>query len=359
MLLAIDTSCDETALTVLDIGKVLQGDEVSEKLILSEIISSQVKLHKPYGGVVPELASREHLKNFPVLFEDVLTRAKIEKSDISAVAVTSGPGLNGCLLVGLCFAKSFAAVRKVPLLALNHIEGHIFASELMGRQIMYPALALVVSGGHTMLVSMDGFRQYKILAKTRDDAAGEAFDKAANILGLGYPGGAVLSQYAERGDRLAYKLPVGLNDNDDAFSFSGLKTAVLRLVSLLRERGELSEQVTFDVCASVQHAIAKALVEKTVRAIRKVNPKDLILVGGVASNQYLRDWLEREAGVCGVNFTVPHKRWCTDNASMMASLATRVIVENKERFLSWKPGGSDMGIDTPYDVSALPRSNVA
>lgn len=355
MLLAIDTSCDETALTILDIGKILQGEVLSDKLIRSEIISSQVKLHKPYGGVVPELASREHLKNLPILFEDALSQAKIKKEDISAVAVTRGPGLNGCLLVGLCFAKAFATVREVPLLALNHMEGHIFAAELMGRPIQYPALALVVSGGHTMLVSMQGFRQYEILAKTRDDAAGEAFDKAANLLGLGYPGGAALSKLAERGDSLAYKLPVGLSDHDDAFSFSGLKTAVVRLVDSLKVDADLSEQMVWDLCASVQHAIAKALVDKTVRAMQKVNPKDLILVGGVASNQYLRDWLSREAAACGVNFIVPQRRWCTDNASMIAGLAARVIVENKEKFLDWKPVGNEIGIDTPGDISALSR----
>jgi N6-L-threonylcarbamoyladenine synthase len=237
MLLAIDTSCDETALTVLDIDKVLvDGEVLSEKHILSEIISSQVKLHAPYGGVVPELAAREHFNNLQILFKNILSQAGIKKDDISVVAVTRGPGLNGCLLVGFCFAKAFAAMRKIPLLALNHVEGHIFSAELMGRAIQYPALALVVSGGHTMLVLMKGFRQYEIVAKTRDDAAGEAFDKSANLLGLGYPGGAALAKRAELGNALAYKLPIGLAGVDEAFSFSGLKTAVGRLVGDLKKK---------------------------------------------------------------------------------------------------------------------------
>ena len=385
MLLAIDTSCDETALTVLDIGKVLRGEALSGELIRSEIISSQVKLHQPYGGVVPELASREHLKNLPILFKNCLSQAGIKKEDISAVAVTRGPGLNGCLLVGLCFAKAFAAVRRVPLLALNHMEGHIFAVELTGKQIQYPALALVVSGGHTMLVSMQGFRQYKILAKTRDDAAGEAFDKAANLLGLGYPGGAALSKLAERGNSQAYKLPIGLSTDPTAFSFSGLKTAVSRLISSVGANYYSPN----DMCASIQHAIVKALVDKTVSAIstfanvsavasakveasadasaHHTQPKTLILAGGVASNQYLRDWLSKEATTRNINFLVPPQKWCTDNASMIAALAARVIIENKEKFLNWQSSGIseegkvgvEIGIDTRSDISALSRWSLA
>ncbi|MDR2337636.1 MAG: tRNA (adenosine(37)-N6)-threonylcarbamoyltransferase complex transferase subunit TsaD [Deltaproteobacteria bacterium] len=346
MLLAIDTSCDETALAILDIKKVLAGEVLSEKLLVSEVVSSQIKLHEPYGGVVPELAAREHFNNLPILFENILSQAKIKKDDISTVAVTRGPGLNGCLLVGLCFAKAFAAMRKLQLLALNHVEGHIFSAELMGKPLQYPALALVVSGGHTMLVFMKSFRRYEIIAKTRDDAAGEAFDKSANLLGLGYPGGAILSQRAALGNALAYKLPVGLAGVNEAFSFSGLKTAVGRLVnSLAQSKENLSEQIINDVAAAVQQAIIKALVDKTVAAMRRVRPRNLILVGGVAANQYLRIWLENEAREQKVEFIVPERRWCTDNASMIASLAARVLLEGQA------------GISDFY-ISALPQWSI-
>ncbi len=347
MLLAIDTSCDETALTIFDIQRALASNVISEDLIKSEIISSQIKLHALYGGVVPELASREHFKNLPILFKQALQEAQIKEGDITHVAVTRGPGLNGCLLVGLCFAKAFALARKISFLPVHHIEGHIYAAELMGHPLRYPTLALVVSGGHTMLVLLKSFRNYQVIAKTRDDAAGEAFDKSANILGLGYPGGYALSQRAENGDKFAYKFPIGLADADDAFSFSGLKTAVSRKVQELNNKCHSIDSATInDLAASIQHAIVQALVSKTTLAIEKYKPFDCILVGGVAANQYLRDTLNNECQLHNVNFIVPKHRWCTDNASMIAMLATRIVQED---------GAIDDTLNQVALVGSMPR----
>lgn len=359
MLLAIETSCDETAVALLDRAKpVLEYTSFSD-LIRADLISSQATLHMPYGGVVPELASREHVKNLRPLVEEALRIAGVSASELSAVACTRGPGLKGCLLVGLSFAKAFAATQRIPLLPIHHIEGHLFAAELAtpGARPELPSLSLVVSGGHTLLVLQRAFREYRLLASTRDDAAGEAFDKTASLLGLPYPGGPALAMKANTGDAKRFKLPIGMMSDPSAFSFSGLKTAVFRLVQQLEQSsGALDEQTVCDIAASVQGAIVDALIRKTKEAIRAEKPRSFVLTGGVAANDALREALAKEMQKRAIKFFVPSKRWCTDNAAMIGVLALRTLEEDRERFCEPRWNSSmQLGPDAPFDIGALPR----
>lgn len=330
MLIAIETSCDETALAIFDINRFLAGHRRRDDLLVSEIVSSQLKLHEPYGGVVPELAAREHLVNLPLLFEEALVRAKLTSKDLSAVAVTCGPGLNGCLLVGLSFSKAFALGRGLPLFGMNHLEGHLFAAELEEeiRGYEFPALALLVSGGHTELVSLKGYRKYEIVARTRDDAVGEAFDKCATLLGLPYPGGPALSEIAAQGTPGRFTFPKGMADRDDAFSFSGVKTAVQREVTQFKDSTDdaaLDEAGRADFAYAVQEALVEALVDKSSAAIVKHRPKTFVLTGGVAANVALRERIRSLCERRGVELRIPERRWCTDNAAMIAMAAARHI----------------------------------
>lgn len=359
MLLAIETSCDETAVAVLDRSKRVIEYPAFAELVRADLISSQATLHMPYGGVVPELASREHVKNLPPLVDEALRLAGITAEQVTAVACTRGPGLKGCLLVGLSFAKAFAAAQRVPLLPIHHIEGHLFAAELAtaGARPALPSLALVVSGGHTLLISQRAFRDYRLLASTRDDAAGEAFDKTASLLGLPYPGGPALSMMAKSGDAKRFKLPIGMMSDPSAFSFSGLKTAVSRLVQQLqRDSGPLDQQTVCDIAASVQAAIVDALLRKTREALRAEKPKSFVLTGGVAANDALRDALAKEMQKRSIKFFVPSKRWCTDNAAMIGVLALRMIEEDGARFETptWN-SSLHLGPDAAFDIGALPR----
>ncbi len=361
MLLAIETSCDETAVAILDMAKPLSEYEDVKELLLVDLVSSQMKLHEPFGGVVPELASRAHLEMLPKLVAEAFSKCGRTATDISAVAVTRGPGLKGCLLVGLTFAKSFSFARNVPLLPLHHIEGHLFAGEFMALSApsSLPMLALVVSGGHTMLVHQPQFRDYKIIARTRDDAAGEAFDKCAALLGLPYPGGPALSNFAQNGDVGRFALPVGMPGDPTAFSFSGLKTAVLRLVEKeKRDSGSsvLTEQTVADLAASIQGAIVKALVKKSIQACIELKPKTFLLTGGVASNESLRAELIAALGRMGIPFVVPERRWCTDNAAMIGYLARRIMEHSQTKFSGgdWRSKNC-LGPGVPLDVGALAR----
>ena len=330
MLLAIETSCDESAIAVLDTEALENGSKktVSEALA-ADVIASQVDVHKAYGGVVPELAAREHLVNLPLLLESALKSAGIDEADITSLAVTQGPGLKGCLLVGVCFAKAFALSRGIPLIPVHHIEGHLFAGDLLPEQSQpqLPMLALVVSGGHTQLVYVEGFRRYRIVANTRDDAAGEAFDKAATLLGLSYPGGPALARKAEAGDPQSFPLPVALKQDSSSFSFSGLKTALSRTIIELgsRESRKLDDETTSNLAASLQSAIVKALVSKTLSACRLYQPKSVLLTGGVAANESLQKNLALELENAGIKFSVPERKWCTDNAAMIAAVAYRQL----------------------------------
>ena len=358
MLVAIETSCDETAVSVFDVARVLAGDDIlDDGVIKTETLASQIRLHEQYGGVVPELAAREHITSLPILFEKALKDSSIGVNDLSAIAVTKGPGLKGCLLVGLCFAKALSYSLKKPLLALNHMEGHIFACELVPKneRATYPCIALVVSGGHTQLVLIQGFRKYKVIATTRDDAAGEAFDKSATLLGLPYPGGPALSKRATNGDSNKFKFPIGVLNDSSSFSFSGLKTAVLKTVKALKENGELKSKDVDDISASVQLAIVKALVEKTFNACRQYGVSSLLLTGGVAANPLLRTMCAERAKELGISFVVPPTKWCTDNATMLGALALRIIEKDPSPYTSWKACKGMLGPDVSMEVGAVAR----
>lgn len=351
MLLAIETSCDETAVSVVDLTESLKTHRIE---LRSDLISSQVKFHAAYGGVVPELASRMHLENLPLLIQRALSEAKTEIRALRAVVVTQGPGLKGCLLVGLNFAKALAFSRNLPLLLANHLEGHVYAGELLPDRPQYPMLCLVVSGGHTMLVLVREFRCYEVIAQTRDDAAGEAFDKIATLLGLPYPGGPNLSRLAERGDALKYPLPEALRNDPAAFSFSGLKTAVRKLYENLGGPA-ISEEDRANVAASAQRVIVKTLVDKSVAASQLLKPQSFVLTGGVAANSLLRAELTKALGVLGVPCVIPPAKWCTDNAAMIAALGVLMYRQRREAFESWSNQKDSLGPGVSFGVDAKPR----
>lgn len=316
MILAIETSCDETAVALYS---------PATAALHADLVSSQIKLHLPYGGVVPELAAREHLQALPLLVGEALHTAGAKLTEVSAVAVTRGPGLKGCLLVGISFAKGLALARNLPLLGINHLEGHLFVGDLGQNgelSLTFPTLALLVSGGHTLLVLVRGVRDYEVVASTRDDAAGEAFDKIATLLGLPYPGGPALAARAAHGNAARVSLPVALPNDLSSFSFSGLKTAVRRLVDAPTFKRD--EQSIADLAAAAQEAIVRALTEKTIAAANRLRPQSLLLTGGVAANARLQESLKAFAARAGIPLHLPPKRWCTDNAAMIAAAAARL-----------------------------------
>lgn len=329
MLVAIENSCDETAIAIFDLDKLeskLSGVDYSQALI-ADVVSSQVKLHEAYGGVVPELAAREHQKNLPIVYAEALQRAGITTEAVKVVAATQGPGLKGCLSVGFCFSKALAFSRDIPLIPVHHIEGHIFAYELLQGKpsVESPILALVVSGGHTMLLLVKGFGDYQLLAETRDDAAGEAFDKIASLLHLPYPGGPNLSRVAMSGRGDAYHFPRSLPNDPASFSFSGLKTSVLQTLQKIGE-GVSDPTVQADLAASAEQAIVDSLVSKTVFALQQCEAKLVVLSGGVAANRLLRQNLKLAVESCGRAFLVPELRYCTDNAAMIGVVAHKKLV---------------------------------
>ncbi|NLK51019.1 MAG: tRNA (adenosine(37)-N6)-threonylcarbamoyltransferase complex transferase subunit TsaD [Syntrophomonadaceae bacterium] len=308
VILGIETSCDDTAAAV-----VLDG-----RKILSNCVASQIEIHQRYGGVVPEIASRKHLENLPLVIEAALEQAEIRFDDLSAVAVTYGPGLVGALLVGVSTAKALAYACGIPLIGINHLEGHIYANFLINPQLTYPLIALVVSGGHTDLLYLSGPGSYRILGRTRDDAAGEAFDKVARVLGLGYPGGPQIEKLAVTGDPQAIPLPrARLSGNSLDFSFSGLKTAVLNFIQ--RQKREGINWNPADLAASFQAAIVEPLVDKTVKALHQEGVKTLILAGGVSANVWLREAFQNADLPLGTQVYYPPLELCTDNAAMIAA----------------------------------------
>jgi len=299
-ILGIETSCDETAAAVVRDGRE----------ILSSLISSQEDIHSRYGGIVPEVASRQHLLTAIPIIQEAMAQAQALWSDLDAIAVTIGPGLAGSLLVGVNIAKAIALAQGLPILGINHLEGHLYANWLEGEAPELPGVCLIVSGGHTDLILMSGYNDYLSLGRTRDDAAGEAFDKVARILGLGYPGGPAIEQAAYAGNGTLYRLPrAWLKDTDD-FSFSGLKTAVLRLVA---ERNDLSAA---DIAASFQEAVVDVLVSKTLAAAKRLGAHQILLGGGVASNRLLRQTMTERSPM---PVLLPSPVLCTDNAAMIAS----------------------------------------
>ncbi len=305
-LLAIESSCDETAAAVLENGSTLR----------SSIIASQIAIHREYGGIVPELASRHHMEAIEPVVNSAITQAGIDIKEIDAVAATQGPGLVGSLIVGFSFAKAFAAARNLPFTGVDHIHAHIYAIFLQEHHPAFPYVALVVSGGHTSLYLVEDFGTARVLGQTRDDAAGEAFDKVAKILGLEYPGGPVISKLAQKGNPDAFSFPRSrLRETPLDFSFSGLKTAVLTEVRRLEKQGAVPVE---DVCASFQQAVVDVLVEKTVSAARQEGVSSIVLAGGVASNRKLRSVMNSAGAENGMDVFCPAPEFCTDNAAMIA-----------------------------------------
>jgi tRNA N6-adenosine threonylcarbamoyltransferase len=308
--LAIETSCDDTCAAVV----------TAEGEIRSSVISSQARFHERYGGVVPEVASRHHLELINAVTGEALARAEVELRDLSAIAATSGPGLIGALLIGLSTAKALAAAGRLPFVAVDHLHGHVAANFLQPDPIDPPFLCLIASGGHTLLAHVEEAAGYRVLGQTRDDAAGEALDKAARLLGLGYPGGAAIDRLARSGDPEAFDFPVGMRRSGSLdFSFSGLKTA---FVYALRELGpDRSEQRKADLAASFQRAVVNALLAKVQRALDSEPVARLAIGGGVAANTELRERLTLLCAERGLELKIPPPELCTDNAAMIASAA--------------------------------------
>ncbi len=309
-ILAVETSCDETSAAVVKNGRE----------VLSNVISTQIDIHKKFGGVVPEVASRKHLENVNMIVQEALLQAGVSLQDIDAVAVTSGPGLVGALLIGLTSAKAIAYSINKPLIGVNHIEGHIAANYIQHSELQPPFVCLVASGGHSHIVKVLDYNGFEILGQTRDDAAGEAFDKIARALGLGYPGGPLIDKISSEGNAEAIPFPrVFLEEGSLDFSFSGLKSAALNYLNSLKMKGE--EPHIADVAASFQAAVVEVLAEKLIRAAKEHGSKYAVLAGGVAANSRLRQELKRLGEEKGIEVLYPSPILCTDNAAMIGSAA--------------------------------------
>ena len=309
-ILAIETSCDETAVAI-----------VKNRQVLSSIVSSQIELHKTYGGVVPELASRQHLEIINPCIERAMSEAGLQWDGVDAIACTCTPGLVGALLVGMAAAKTLAILYDKPFLGVHHLEGHIYASYLAQPELQPPFLCLLVSGGHTSSIHVKDYGEYKLLGSTRDDAAGEAFDKVARLLNLGYPGGPVIDRLAQQGNPKAFALPEGRISLPNGrgyhpydFSFSGMKTAVLRLSEKLKQEGQIPVD---DVAASFQHTVAKVLTKRSVKCALDNGLDTMTIGGGVAANSGLRKYLTEAADKHNLKVYFPPLKYCTDNAAMI------------------------------------------
>lgn len=323
-ILAIESSCDETAAAV-----VVNGREVR-----SNIISSQIALHTLYGGVVPEIASRKHIEKINQVIEQALLEAGTSLDEIDAIGVTYGPGLVGALLVGVAEAKAISYAKKIPLVGVHHIEGHICANYIENQDLKPPFLCLVVSGGHTHLVRVADYGKYEILGKTRDDAAGEAFDKVARAIGLGYPGGPKIEKVAREGNPHAVEFPrAKIADGPYDFSFSGLKSAVLNYLNNCQMKG--IPVIQADIAASFQNAVTDVLIGNAVKAIKEYRADKFAIAGGVASNGTLREGMRDACEKCGAKFYHPSPVYCTDNAAMIG-------VATYYEFLSGRRDGLDL-----------------
>lgn len=303
--LAIESSCDETAASVLKNGRE----------VLSNIISTQIDIHKKFGGVVPEVASRKHIENIDIVVQQALDEANINMNDITHIAVTYGPGLVGALLVGLSYAKAMAYALDIPLVGVNHIEGHLSANYIAHKDLKPPFITLIVSGGHTHLVEVKDYGEYEILGRTRDDASGEAFDKVARAMGLGYPGGPIIDKLAKEGNKDAIEFPRAYMDEGYDFSFSGIKSAVLNYLNAKKMKKE--EIVEADVAASFQDAVTDVLANKAIKAAKEKGYSIVTLSGGVASNSGLREKIEKLGKENGIEVKYPPLILCTDNAAMI------------------------------------------
>lgn len=310
LILAIESSCDETAAAVVKNGRE----------VLSNVISSQIELHKLFGGVVPEIASRKHIEKINEVIEEALSEAQVTLDDLDAVGVTYGPGLVGALLVGVAEAKAISYAKGLPLVGVHHIEGHISANYIENKTLTPPFLCMVVSGGHTHLVHVKDYGVYEIVGRTRDDAAGEAFDKVARAIGLGYPGGPKVDKLAKEGNPKAIAFPKAHVDGAPMdFSFSGIKSAVLNYINGCKMKGEEINRA--DIAASFQNAVVEVIVEKTIEAARLLHMDTVCLAGGVASNSALREAMKEACEKEGLKFSYPSPILCTDNAAMIGAAA--------------------------------------
>lgn len=329
LILAIESSCDETAAAVVKNGRE----------VLSNVISSQIELHKLFGGVVPEIASRKHIEKMNQVIEEALVAGGVTLQDIDAIGVTYGPGLVGALLIGVSEAKAISFASGIPLVGVHHIEGHISANYIEHKELEPPFISLVVSGGHTHLVKVQDYGSYQILGRTRDDAAGEAFDKVARAIGLGYPGGPKIDQIAKQGNEEAIMFPrAKVEGSPFDFSFSGVKSAVLNYLNSCEMRGE--SYIQADVAASFQKAITDVLVEHAIAAVKEQEIKKLAMAGGVASNSALRRAMETACNNAGITLYYPSPILCTDNAAM---IGTAAYYEYKK------------GIRSGLDLNAVPN----
>ena len=315
VILGIDTSCDDTSFALLKDGRDL----------LSNLVSSQIDLHKVFGGVVPEIASRKHLELIDGLYKESLYNADISDESIDAIGVTVGPGLIGSVLIGLCFAKGLSLALNIPIIGVNHIEAHAM-SILLEKDVEFPFIALVVSGGHTIILRFDDFGIYKVLGSTRDDAAGEAFDKIAKFLGLGYPGGRIIEEMSQTGERnfVAFPRPM-LVDNNYDFSFSGLKTS---MINYIKKYGVNRYNIN-NILSSFQEAACDVLVNKTLNAARDVDISRVVVGGGVASNGRLRELFHERSARDGIDVFFSSPIFCTDNAAMVAKVAHHYFKKGK------------------------------
>ena len=311
--LGIETSCDETAVALFD----------SNKGLIGESVFSQIDLHSEYGGVIPELASRDHCKKIIQIYKHAL--GSIDPADIDYVAYTAGPGLLGALLIGENFAQGLALSLNKPLIPVNHLEAHLMAPFLDEEKVEFPFLTLLVSGGHSLIIDVQGLNQYKILGQSRDDAVGEAFDKVAKLIGLGYPGGPEIERVAQDGDPMAFNFPQPmLHSSDYDFSFSGLKTAVLYAVQDIEE---INSQIQADIAASFQHAATEVLIKKITKALEDTGRESIVLAGGVAANKLLRSKISLLKSKLNVDVLYPPLSHCTDNAAMIAYLGSMKVDE--------------------------------
>jgi len=309
IVLGIESSCDETGLALYD----------SEKGLLAHVLHSQIALHGEYGGVVPELASRDHVRYLLPLAQQVLEKAGVRKSQLDGIAYTAGPGLMGALMVGACTGRAMAMALGIPAVAVHHMEGHLLAPMLEESAPEFPFVALLVSGGHTLLAEVKGVGQYELLGESLDDAAGEAFDKTAKMLGLGYPGGPILAKLAEQGDSAAYQFPRPMCDRRGLdFSFSGLKTFSLNTWQKEIELGNENEQTQANICKAFEDAVVDTLTIKCRRAVKQVGAKTLVIAGGVGANLSLRKGLQAMMEKEGGELFYPRIEFCTDNGAMIA-----------------------------------------
>lgn len=326
-ILAIESSCDETSVSIIKNG----CDEIGT------VVLSQMDTHASYGGVVPEIASRMHIENITLVIEECLNKCNMTMDEVTAIAVTYGPGLIGSLMIGVQAAKALSFVYKKPLIPVHHIAGHIYANNLVKR-MQFPLIALVVSGGHTELVYMEKDYSFKKIGGTLDDAVGEAYDKVARVLGLNYPGGPLVDKLAHEGED-SYNLPIPLNDDSYNFSFSGLKSAVINLAHNEKQKG--NDIIVENLATSFQNRVVDILVKKTMRAMEEYKVRNLIVAGGVSANQGLRQKIAEECEKYGYNLTIPKLKYCTDNAAMIGAAGYFAYKEGRRDDLSLSAKASD------------------